>query len=171
MLQRISEEHRQILILREYENYGYNEIAETLDISLEVVKSRLFRARSEMRKLLQGYFKEQVMKDTDLQLLVSAFADGEISHTERVMAEDHLDVCKECRDFLAEIQVVHAHIRHEGHIQVSPGFAMRVLDQLRERRNSSPLVRCRSGSTLDGRASTALQRSGSLFLAFRIRCR
>jgi RNA polymerase sigma-70 factor (ECF subfamily) len=59
-LQRISEEHRQILILREYENYGYNEIAETLNISLEAVKSRLFRARVEMRKLLQGYFKEQV---------------------------------------------------------------------------------------------------------------
>ncbi len=59
-LQRISEEHRQILILREYENYGYNEIAETLNISLEAVKSRLFRARAEMRKLLQGYFKEQV---------------------------------------------------------------------------------------------------------------
>jgi anti-sigma factor RsiW len=73
------------------------------------------------------------MKHTDLQLLVSAFADGEISHTERVMAEEHLNVCEECRDFLAEIQAVHTHIRHEAHIQVSPGFAMRVLDQLREK--------------------------------------
>jgi RNA polymerase sigma-70 factor (ECF subfamily) len=58
-LRRLSEEHRKILVLREYEDYGYNEIAETLDISLEAVKSRLFRARSEMRKLLQGHFKEK----------------------------------------------------------------------------------------------------------------
>jgi predicted anti-sigma-YlaC factor YlaD len=73
------------------------------------------------------------MKHSDLQLLVSAFADGEISHTERTMVEQHLSVCRECRDFLGEIRIVHTHIRHEAHIQVSPFFAMHVLNRLREK--------------------------------------
>ena len=59
-LQRLSTEQRQIVIMREYEDLSYNEIAETLNISLQAVKSRLFRAREELRELLKGYFKERV---------------------------------------------------------------------------------------------------------------
>jgi RNA polymerase sigma-70 factor, ECF subfamily len=59
-LQRLKPEHREILLLREYQDLGYCEIAETLDISLEAVKSRIFRARSELKTLLKDYFKEQL---------------------------------------------------------------------------------------------------------------
>jgi RNA polymerase sigma-70 factor (ECF subfamily) len=51
-------EHRDILVLREYKDLGYSEIAEALDISLEAVKSRIFRARSELKILLNDYFEE-----------------------------------------------------------------------------------------------------------------
>jgi RNA polymerase sigma-70 factor, ECF subfamily len=57
-LQGLRPEHREILVLREYKDLGYTEIAETLDISLEAVKSRIFRARSELKILLQEYFEE-----------------------------------------------------------------------------------------------------------------
>ena len=58
-LQRLKPEHRDILVLREYKDLGYSEIAETLDISLEAVKSRIFRARSELKILLSEYFEER----------------------------------------------------------------------------------------------------------------
>jgi RNA polymerase sigma-70 factor, ECF subfamily len=58
-LQKLKPEHRDILVLREYQDLGYNEIAETLNISLEAVKSRIFRARLELKKLLREYFEEQ----------------------------------------------------------------------------------------------------------------
>jgi RNA polymerase sigma-70 factor (ECF subfamily) len=58
-LQRLKPEHREILVLREYKDLGYSEIAETLNISLEAVKSRIFRARSELKILLSEYFEEQ----------------------------------------------------------------------------------------------------------------
>jgi RNA polymerase sigma-70 factor (ECF subfamily) len=58
-LQRLKSEHREILVLREYGNLGYNEIAETLGISLEAVKSRIFRARTELKNLLSDYFVER----------------------------------------------------------------------------------------------------------------
>jgi RNA polymerase sigma-70 factor, ECF subfamily len=58
-LQRISEEHRQVIILREYEELSYAEIASFLGISIQAVKSRIFRAREDLRELLKDYFEER----------------------------------------------------------------------------------------------------------------
>ncbi|MEX1275883.1 MAG: sigma-70 family RNA polymerase sigma factor [Bacteroidota bacterium] len=58
-LQRLSPLHRQIILLREYEDLTYEEIATTLRISTQAVKSRIFRAREELRTLLKDYFKER----------------------------------------------------------------------------------------------------------------
>lgn len=58
-LQRLSPVHRQIILLREYEDLTYEEIATTLRISTQAVKSRIFRAREELRLLLKDYFKER----------------------------------------------------------------------------------------------------------------
>lgn len=59
-LDRLSPEHKDILILREYQDLSYNEIAETLHLTLEAVKSRIFRARVELKEYLRDYFEELV---------------------------------------------------------------------------------------------------------------
>ena len=58
-LQQLKPEYREVLVLREYEDLGYTEISETLGISLEAVKSRIFRARNELKNLLSDYFVER----------------------------------------------------------------------------------------------------------------
>jgi RNA polymerase sigma-70 factor (ECF subfamily) len=58
-LQRLTPEHREVLVLREYQDLSYNEIAETLGLRLEAVKSRIFRARMELKNFLSDYFKER----------------------------------------------------------------------------------------------------------------
>ncbi len=58
-LQKLSQEHRQVIILREYEELSYAEIASYLGISVQAVKSRIFRAREELRILLKDYFEER----------------------------------------------------------------------------------------------------------------
>ena len=51
----LSAEHRQVLVLREYERMSYEEIAEVLDVPRGTVESRLYRARGELRQRLKSY--------------------------------------------------------------------------------------------------------------------
>jgi RNA polymerase sigma-70 factor (ECF subfamily) len=51
----LSPEHRQVLVLREYEQMSYEEIAEVLDVPRGTVESRLYRARGELRERLKSY--------------------------------------------------------------------------------------------------------------------
>jgi len=51
---RLSVEHRQILLLVSVEELSYREIADELDVPLGTVMSRLARARERLRGLMQG---------------------------------------------------------------------------------------------------------------------
>ncbi len=53
-LQKLPDEMRASIILKEMEGLSYEEIAEVLHVSLGTVKSRISRAREELRRLLQG---------------------------------------------------------------------------------------------------------------------
>jgi RNA polymerase sigma-70 factor (ECF subfamily) len=56
-IQQLTQEHREVILLRESQDYSYTEIAETLDIKIEAVKSRIFRARKELKKKLERYIE------------------------------------------------------------------------------------------------------------------
>jgi RNA polymerase sigma factor (sigma-70 family) len=49
----LSEDHRSVLVLHDLEELPQKEVAEILDIPVGTVKSRLFHARSGMRKFLE----------------------------------------------------------------------------------------------------------------------
>ena len=51
LLGQLSDEFRAIVVLRDLEGLSYQEIAETLEIPMGTVESRLFRARRELREL------------------------------------------------------------------------------------------------------------------------
>jgi RNA polymerase sigma-70 factor (ECF subfamily) len=47
--------HKAVLVLRVYEDLSYEQIAQTLRISVGTVMSRLFRARARLQEMLKGY--------------------------------------------------------------------------------------------------------------------
>jgi RNA polymerase sigma-70 factor, ECF subfamily len=51
----LSEEHREVVVLREFEAMSYDEIAAVLGVPRGTVESRLHRARQELRTVLQDY--------------------------------------------------------------------------------------------------------------------
>jgi RNA polymerase sigma-70 factor (ECF subfamily) len=57
-VERLDAAHREVLLLREYEQLSYDEIASLLRIPVNTVRSRLFRARMELRALLSPERKE-----------------------------------------------------------------------------------------------------------------
>ena len=54
-LVKLSSDHRSIIVLRDIEGFSYNEIAEVLGVSVGTVKSRVARARAELKKSLMRY--------------------------------------------------------------------------------------------------------------------
>ena len=54
-LLRLSPEHREVLVLREFEQMSYEEMAAVLDVPRGTVESRLHRARAELRDKLSAY--------------------------------------------------------------------------------------------------------------------
>jgi RNA polymerase sigma-70 factor (ECF subfamily) len=56
---------REIVMLREYEQLSYQEIADLLRVPLNTVRSRLFRARMDLRAALEGGGRRHVRPDCD----------------------------------------------------------------------------------------------------------
>jgi RNA polymerase sigma-70 factor (ECF subfamily) len=60
LLDELPEKFRTVLVLREFEDLSYNEMAEVLQCRLGTVESRLFRARQRFRDLLETRYPDLV---------------------------------------------------------------------------------------------------------------
>lgn len=58
ILDKLPEKYRTILVLREYEDLSYTDIANVLGIQLGTVESRLFRARQRFKQALERHYPE-----------------------------------------------------------------------------------------------------------------
>lgn len=61
----LPEKQRSALILREYEQMDYNEIASILDLTVSSVKSLLFRARQSIRAELETYILDPRLEEVE----------------------------------------------------------------------------------------------------------
>jgi RNA polymerase sigma-70 factor (ECF subfamily) len=53
-------EYREAIVLREYEGLSYSEITEVMHTTIPAVKSRIYRAKTRLRELLEPYYREQL---------------------------------------------------------------------------------------------------------------
>ncbi|MGI9471012.1 MAG: RNA polymerase sigma factor [Rubripirellula sp.] len=59
-LKRLDEHYRTVLVLREFDGFDYQTIAQLLELKVGTVRSRLSRAREQMRRQLATYVTETV---------------------------------------------------------------------------------------------------------------
>ena len=64
-IQQLPEHFRAALVLCEYENMSYQQIAETLNASVPQVKTWIHRARRRLEKMLSGYVTGEEFKEDD----------------------------------------------------------------------------------------------------------
>ena len=62
-MQLLSEEHRSIIVLRHLEEFSYEDIAESLDIAVGTVRSRLHRARAQLLENLRQLMPEEAVEE------------------------------------------------------------------------------------------------------------
>jgi len=57
-LEKLSPEHRAVVVLKEVENLQYHEIAQVLNLSMGTVMSRLFYARKKLQSMLRPIYNQ-----------------------------------------------------------------------------------------------------------------
>jgi RNA polymerase sigma factor (sigma-70 family) len=99
-LDRLGEQQRSALVLRELSGLGYREIASVLEVSEANVKVLIFRAR----RSLQEFALATRLSCDAAQLALSARADGEAGRAEAARARLHAASCSRCREFAGAVR-------------------------------------------------------------------
>jgi RNA polymerase sigma-70 factor (ECF subfamily) len=90
--------YREVLVLRDGEGLTAPETAEVMGISVDAVKSRLHRARVQVRDRLMARLSTTPADDCrDVATMLSQKIEGEISAEVCAEMERHLEACERCR--------------------------------------------------------------------------
>jgi RNA polymerase sigma-70 factor (ECF subfamily) len=78
-LRELPENYRTVIVLRDIEGLSYEEIARITDSTLEAIKSRLFRARGAIRRLMEPYLMGEAATVPDATPLAGGTTSAEKS--------------------------------------------------------------------------------------------
>jgi hypothetical protein len=70
------------------------------------------------------------MKCVELEELLSAYIDGEITEREKQIVEEHLETCRECGELLVDFSKVHSLYGELDHLRAPQGFRLRVAQRV-----------------------------------------
>jgi len=96
-IQRIEPAYREILVLRDIEGLSAQEVAEVVGISVPAVKSRLHRARSQLRNHLADTPYRPKSGCPDIRTVFSHHLEGDLSPDICSTMETHLANCSICK--------------------------------------------------------------------------
>lgn len=127
-LDALSDEHREVIMLRDVEGLSAVEAADALELSVDALKSRLHRARGALREAVERCLGQGARLRPgcpDAAKLWSDKLEGDLSPRDCTEMEAHIEACPACRRA--------CHTLHGALLacQSSPGD--RVSDELRAR--------------------------------------
>jgi RNA polymerase sigma-70 factor, ECF subfamily len=88
--------HREILVLRDVEGLKAKEVAEVVGISVAAVKSRLHRARADLRNYLADHAYTPKPGCPDIRQVFSEYLEGDLSPDICSTMQSHLESCALC---------------------------------------------------------------------------
>ena len=97
-IQRLDPRQREVLLLRDVEGLPAADVAKVLDLSVDAVKSRLHRARKELREALAPWFEVHTPGAScpDVVELLSRYQEGDVTVEACKTMEAHVDGCPAC---------------------------------------------------------------------------
>jgi RNA polymerase sigma-70 factor (ECF subfamily) len=129
-LDTLSDEHREVILLRDVEGLSAPEAASSLGISVDALKSRLHRAREALRLALRPMLEPAAAQAPsgcpDVVALWSKKLEGDLSQGDCSAMEKHLETCPACGaacDALRRALLACQHVRTEA---VPPEIQARV---------------------------------------------
>jgi RNA polymerase sigma-70 factor (ECF subfamily) len=141
-LRSLDAESREIVVLRDVEGLTAPEVAEVLGVSVAAVKSRLHRARAELRSKLAPILPSDAAPPSapcpDVVALFSRYVEGEIGPEECAAMEQHVAACKRCGAACDSLKRTLALCRAKPPGDVSPEVQELVRKALREFARATP---------------------------------
>jgi len=99
-LSALSDDQREVLLMRDMEGLSAAEVADSLGIGVDAVKSRLHRARVALREAMRGLLERDAPPPkADCPDLLAAFShklEGDLSSEDCASMEQHLASCPSC---------------------------------------------------------------------------
>ena len=131
---------REVLVLRDVEGLTAPEVAEVVGVSVDAVKSRLHRARAEVRSKLEESLPSAERASRrpaasgcpDVVVLFSRFLEGEIGAVECEAMQAHVATCKRCSAACESLKHSLALCHAEPRGEVPPDVQELVRKALRE---------------------------------------
>lgn len=134
-LDRLTDEYREVLLLRDMEGLSAPEVAESLGISVQAVKSRLHRARAALREGLRGVLEQGApAAGPDCPDVLSAFSnklEGDLGAEDCEAMEKHIASCPACGSACSALRTALWACRSEAEGAVPPQVQARVKAAIR----------------------------------------
>lgn len=97
----LPDHYREVLLLKDVEGLSAEEVGEVLGEKVPAVKSRLHRARLELRRMLEGVVGETGIETApcpELAEELAGYAAGEIDQGACARMEAHMGHCRQCAE-------------------------------------------------------------------------
>ena len=126
----ISDEHREVLLLRDMEGLTAAEVAESLSLNVAAVKSRLHRARTSLRAAWDDVLRsEGPLKNANCPNVVLALSkklEGDLAAEDCATMEKHIEACPVCNEACSALRAALGACRREGNAEISPQLRARI---------------------------------------------
>jgi RNA polymerase sigma-70 factor (ECF subfamily) len=122
-LSSLSDEHREVLLLRDIEGLTAAEVAESLALNVAAVKSRLHRARASLRAAWVDDLRSETLLDDkrcpNVVLALSKKLEGDLASEDCATMEKHLETCPACSEACSQLRAALGACRREGNGEIS----------------------------------------------------